>query len=76
MVFYSDKYALKAKHERAVAVEKARDLIKNPAKYNRCTSYGAAKDVLADIGKVLDIDFGKKCMPLGDIKKILCEVNK
>lgn len=45
VVFYSDKYALKAKHERAAAVEKARDLIKNPAKYNRATSCGAARYV-------------------------------
>jgi len=33
-------------------------------------------DTLADIGRVFDIDFGKKCMPLGDIKKILGEVKK
>ncbi|NMB12439.1 MAG: transposase, partial [Firmicutes bacterium] len=33
-------------------------------------------DILADIGKELDIDFGKKCMPLGEVKKILAEVKK
>lgn len=45
VIFYSEKYALKAKHERAVAIQKAKDLIKNPSKYNKSTSYGAAKYV-------------------------------
>lgn len=33
-------------------------------------------DVLFDIGKKLNIDFGKKCMRLGEIKKILSGVKK
>jgi transposase len=33
-------------------------------------------DVLEDIGKELNIDFGKKVMTLGDIKKILGETKK
>lgn len=45
VVFYSTKYAQKAKQDRAAALEKARALIKNPAKYNKSTSYGAAKYV-------------------------------
>ena len=45
VIFYSTKYALKTKQDRASALEKARDLIKNPAKYNKSTSYGAAKYV-------------------------------
>jgi transposase len=45
VVFYSPKYAAKAKQERAAAISKAMDLIKNPAKYNKSTSYGAAKYV-------------------------------
>ena len=45
VIFYSPKYALKAKHDRANALVKAKDLIKNPAKYNKSTSYGAAKYV-------------------------------
>ena len=32
VILYSEKYALKAKYERAAAVEKARDLIKNSGK--------------------------------------------
>lgn len=42
VVFYSEKYAKRAKEERATAVAKAMDLISNPGKYTRTTSYGAA----------------------------------
>jgi len=45
VIFYSPKYAAKAKEERAAAISKAMDLIKNPGKYNKSTSYGAAKYV-------------------------------
>lgn len=40
MVYYSEKYAKKQRHEREKAVAKARDLIKNPAGYTKATSYG------------------------------------
>lgn len=43
VVFYSRDNDRKAKAERAQAVQKARDLALNPAKYNHATSYGAAK---------------------------------
>jgi transposase len=43
VVFYSADYDRKAKAEREPALLKAHDLIKNPAKYNRALSYGAAK---------------------------------
>jgi transposase len=45
VIFYSRKYALKAKADRAAALEKAKDLVNNPSKYNRATSVGAAKYV-------------------------------
>jgi transposase len=45
VIFYSEKYALKAKADRAPALEKARALINNPSAYNRATSVGAAKYV-------------------------------
>ena len=45
VIFYSPKYAIKAKKDRATALEKAKDLITHPAKYNKSTSYGAAKYV-------------------------------
>jgi transposase len=45
VIFYSKKYADRAKADRADAVAKARDLCGSPSKYNRATSYGAAKYV-------------------------------
>lgn len=45
VVFYSKKHDLKAKADRAQALEKARELIRNPSRYNRATSHGAAKYV-------------------------------
>jgi transposase len=45
VVFYSSEHDRKAKAEREPAVQKARDLVKNPFKYNRALAYGAAKYV-------------------------------
>ena len=45
VVFWSEKYAKRAKAEREAALTKARDLAKNPGNYIRATSYGAAKYV-------------------------------
>lgn len=42
VVFYSEKYDKRAKAERAALIAKAQDLIANPGKYTRATSYGAA----------------------------------
>jgi transposase len=53
VIFYSPEYDRRAKHERTEAVTKARDMIKNPGKYNRITAYGAAK-------YVNNINFDKK----------------
>ncbi len=43
MVYYSKKYADRQKHEREIAIKKAKDLIKNPGKYTQATSYGCTK---------------------------------
>jgi len=43
VVFYSSDYDRKAKMDREPALLKAQDLAKNPSKYNKATSYGAAK---------------------------------
>lgn len=43
VVFWSEKYAKRAKADRAAALAKALDLTKNPGSYTRATSYGAAK---------------------------------
>ena len=42
VVFYSEKYALRAKHAREEAIAKAVEMIRNPAKYRRTFEYGAA----------------------------------
>ena len=43
MIYYSKKYANRQKHLRELALEKAKDLIKNPGKYTQATSYGCTK---------------------------------
>lgn len=52
VIFYSEKYAKRTKAERAATVTKALELIKNPGKFTRATSYGAA-------GYVKNIKFDK-----------------
>jgi len=53
VVFYSVKYDRRAKAERALVLAKAQDLISDPSKYSRATSYGAA-------GYVKNLKFDKK----------------
>ena len=53
MVYYSQKYADRQKHERELVIAKAKDLISNPGKYTRATSVGAA-------GFVSNIKFDEK----------------
>lgn len=45
VIFWSEKYAKRAKADRSAAIAKAQDLAKNPGSYTRATSYGAAKYV-------------------------------
>jgi len=45
VVFWSEKYAKRAKAEREAALAKAADLAAHPGKYTRATTYGAAKYV-------------------------------
>ena len=45
VVFWSDKYAKRAKAEREAVLAKAKDLAAHPGSYTRATSYGAAKYV-------------------------------
>ena len=42
MVYYSQKYADKQRRDRNQMIERAKDLIKNPKKYNKVTASGAA----------------------------------
>ena len=53
MVYYSQKYADKQRHERELAILKAKDLIANPGKYTQATSYGCTK-------YINNISFNKK----------------
>jgi len=52
VIFYSEKYAKRAKADREATIAKALELIKNPGKFTRSTSYGAA-------GYVKNINFDK-----------------
>jgi transposase len=45
VVFWSKKYADKAKAEREIVIRKAMAMVNDPQKYNRASSYGAAKYV-------------------------------
>lgn len=46
MVYYSEKYAKKQRSDREVMVQRAKDLIKHPKKYDKVTSAGSASYVL------------------------------
>ena len=59
VAFWSEKYERRARREREKMIEKARDLIANPASYTRATSYGAAQFVKdlhfnKDTGEIID----------------------
>jgi transposase len=45
IVFWAEKYADRARAQRAEVVKKAHALVADPKKYNKATSYGAAKYV-------------------------------
>ncbi len=53
VVFWNNKYALKAKADREEVLKKAYALVKDPKKYTKATSYGAAK-------YVKNLEFDKK----------------
>jgi hypothetical protein len=53
VIFYSEKYATRAKRKRAEVLRKAADLIANPSKYKRTTAQGAA-------GYISGLAFDKK----------------
>lgn len=69
VVFYSEKYAKKARIDREKAIEKAKKLIKSPASYNQSTSYGAA-------GYVKNLAFVKGTGEIADAKALKLDVDK
>jgi len=46
MVYYSEKYAKKQRCDREVMIQRAKDLIKSPKKYDKVTSAGSASYIL------------------------------
>jgi transposase len=62
VVFWSKKYADKAKADREKVLIKARDMVKNPSKYNKASGYGASK-------YVQNIEYDKKTGEVIDIGK-------
>jgi transposase len=64
VIFWSGDYSKKAKAEREPAIQKARDLVKNPSKYRKATAYGAAK-------YVDNIEFDKKTGEILTTKSVL-----
>lgn len=69
VVFYSEKYAKKARLDRAKAIEKAKKLIKSPSSYNRSTSYGAA-------GYVKNLTFVKDTGEIADASALVLDDEK
>ena len=53
IVFWSEKYAVRAKAKREAALLKAKKLIENPSAYTRATAYGCLK-------YVMNVDFDKE----------------
>jgi transposase len=64
VIFYSEKYAKKAKADREKAIAKAMDIIHSPSKFSRATSYGAA-------GYVKNIVFDKETGEILSPQKLL-----
>jgi len=69
MVYYSEKYAKKQRHDREIMVERAKDLIKYPKKYDRVTSAGSA-------AYVQNISFDKKTGEIVEGKELTLNTSK
>ena len=69
MVYYSEKYAKKQKADRKVMIERAKDLIKHPKKYDRVTSAGSA-------AYILNIAFDKSTGEIVDGKNLELNLTK
>ena len=59
MAYYSEKYAKKQKADREVMIQRAKDLIRHPKKYDKITSAGSASYVLnisfsKDTGEIVE----------------------
>ena len=69
MVYYSEKYAKKQRADREVMIQRARDLIKYPKKYDKITAAGSAS-------YVLNIAFDKNTGEIVDGKALILDEKK
>lgn len=69
MVYYSEKYAKKQRRDRDAMVERAKDLIKHPKKYDRITAKGSAS-------YILNITFDKSTGEIVEGKAIVLDMEK
>ena len=69
MVYYSQKYADKQKRDRNQMIERAKDLIAHPKKYNRVTASGAA-------AYVNNISFDKSTGAVADGLNLSLKIDK
>ena len=69
MVYYSQKYADKQKRDRNIMIERAKDLIANPQKYNRVTASGSA-------AYINNIKFDKKTGAIADGLNLSLKLDK
>lgn len=69
MVYYSEKYAKKQRIDRQAMVERAKDLINHPNKYDRVTSAGSS-------GYVLNIAFDKNTGEIVEGKNLELNMEK
>ena len=71
IVFYSEKYAKRAKEKREAVIKKAHNIINNPGAYTSATSYGALKYVKnVEVDKKTGELKESKGKPLFDCEKL------
>lgn len=74
VVFWGKKYSDKAKKDREKTIKKANDLMNNPGKYKKATSYGAAKYVQRiDYDKETGVEVNTGKALVFDMAKVLEE---
>ena len=69
MVYYSEKYARKQKKEREAMIQRAKDIISHPRKYDRITSKGSTS-------YILNIAFDKSTGEIVDGKSLELDMEK
>ena len=71
IVFYSEKYAARARKKREAAILKAQKIVNNPSAFTKATSYGALKYVMnVDVDKSTGEIVTSESTPCLDLDKI------